>query len=69
VTLMRTLPRQPTGPDLSGRRTIERSQPLQPSRADLVIDRALIGGLPNGLAKMNGKPTKVRKAVKAKAKN
>ena len=41
---MGTLARQPAGLDLSDRQTKQRSRPLQPSRADLVIDRALIGG-------------------------
>ena len=41
---MGTLARQPAGRDLSDRQTKQRSRPSQPSRADLVIDRALIGG-------------------------
>src|SRR5439155_12385702 len=40
---------------------------IEVDRIEEVLDRALIGGLPNGPAKLNGKATKVRKAVKAKS--
>ena len=35
---------------------------IEVDRIEEVLDRALIGGLPNGPAKLNGKATKVRKA-------